>query len=297
MIRPTAFVLLATIAERARRTDSTIGGLTAGEALVGDYKSYGVSRQNYRSDLKFLEKSKILTIKVTNKGTIAKLIDDSIFDINIDEGNQQTNHQVTINQPSSNHQVTTNNNVKKDKNDKKTTLKQSSTSKQILMRDQTASVVMELSKVYVNLKQYEARKLIKDFGYDQVVGFISNATWYWSQRTGKNQYRIRKNRFIEKIEHFSTRENAQARIDEETRWELEATEKGGNGKVAKSSKDPVTSGDTSISFEDLPDDEKRSRLVKYISKIDSAGGPEKVDGPTRQRYDRAVSRLSELEVL
>jgi len=259
MIRPTAFVLLATIAERARRTDSTIGGLTAGEALVGDYKSYGVSRQNYRSDLKFLEKSKILTIKVTNKGTIAKLIDDSIFDINIDEGNQQTNHQVTINQPSSNHQVTTNNNVKKDKNDK-------NVKKEIKRR------VFFKKPSIEDVEQYFTELNCSGQG-EKFFDFYESKGWLIGNAKMKDWRPAVRN------------------------WARNTSVKGGNGKVVKSSKDPVASGDTSISFEDLPDDEKRSRLVKYISKIDSAGGPEKVDGPTRQRYDRAVSRLSELEVL
>lgn len=111
-----AFILLYVIAQRARRTKDEVNGLDIGEAMIGDYKEYGLTRMNYRSAIALLVRHHYVTIKATNKGTIAKIIDKSIYDINIDEDNQQKNHEVTIDQPSSNHQVTTNKNVKKNKN-------------------------------------------------------------------------------------------------------------------------------------------------------------------------------------
>jgi len=47
--RPTAFVLLYLIAKRAKRTiDHPDKSLEMGEAEIGDYESYGVTRQIYR---------------------------------------------------------------------------------------------------------------------------------------------------------------------------------------------------------------------------------------------------------
>lgn len=114
-----AFMLFTQIALRARRTDIfNISGLKPGEALVGDYRSIGLTRQNYRSALKRLEKWKIITTKATNNGTVATICNSEIYDINIWKGNQQINHQVTNGQPSTNQRQTTNKNDKKEKNDK-----------------------------------------------------------------------------------------------------------------------------------------------------------------------------------
>ena len=50
---PSAFMLLTQIALRARRTDSlNINDLKVGEALVGDFESIGLTRQEYRTALK-----------------------------------------------------------------------------------------------------------------------------------------------------------------------------------------------------------------------------------------------------
>jgi hypothetical protein len=55
--RPSAFVLLSLIAQRARRTNENIqDGLEIGEALIGDYKTYQATEQTYRTDKKYLEK-------------------------------------------------------------------------------------------------------------------------------------------------------------------------------------------------------------------------------------------------
>ena len=110
------FILLTAIAQRARRTDefNTLG-LEPGEALVGDYKEIGLTRQEYRSSLQRLEKKYgIISIKATNKGTIARLINSDIYHINQEDGNQPATNQ----QPTSNQPATTNNNGKNEKNEK-----------------------------------------------------------------------------------------------------------------------------------------------------------------------------------
>lgn len=104
--RPTAFVLLAIIADRARKMPMDINdGRDVGEALIGDYKQYGATPQSYRTDKKYLEMFKMTTFKTTNKGTIAKIVNSSIFDISrvsstnkLTDQQQATNMQATTKQ-------------------------------------------------------------------------------------------------------------------------------------------------------------------------------------------------------
>jgi hypothetical protein len=111
--RPTAFVLLYLIAKRAKRTnDHPDKSLEIGEAEIGDYESYGVTRQVYRTDLEWLVTNQLVTTKSTNKGTIVKLVNYEVFDINA----EQPTTKLTRNQPTTNQQLTTN---KNDKNEKK----------------------------------------------------------------------------------------------------------------------------------------------------------------------------------
>jgi len=120
-----AFMLFTQIALRARRTDIfNISGLNPGEALVGDYRRIGLTRQNYRTALNKLEKWKFITFKTTNKGTVATICNNAIYDINISDANQQVNQRLTNSQPTGNHQLTTNKNDKKEKNDKNVKNKQ-----------------------------------------------------------------------------------------------------------------------------------------------------------------------------
>lgn len=103
-----AWTLLSLVAYRARRTnDFNINNLYPGEALIGDYKKCGLkTRQEYRETLKRLIDWKFITIRTTNKGTIVKLINSNIFDINIEDNNHQNNHQTTIKKQINNHQTT-----------------------------------------------------------------------------------------------------------------------------------------------------------------------------------------------
>jgi len=119
MLDATAWKLLSIIAFRASRTGSTVYGLEPGEAFVGDYKNLKLTRSKYRTALKKLEKRGFITTRTTNRGTIAKLVDSEVYDINIEANNHQTDHQATTRRPSDDHQVTTNNNDKNVKNEKK----------------------------------------------------------------------------------------------------------------------------------------------------------------------------------
>ena len=94
--RPNAFLLLTQIAMRARRTDAfNAHGLEIGEALIGDYKSCGLTERTYRTAKKRLAEYGFATFKPTNKGTIAKLSNKSIYDINAEAGDEQSDGQTT----------------------------------------------------------------------------------------------------------------------------------------------------------------------------------------------------------
>lgn len=124
--KPKVFALLSQIAIRARRTNQlNFDDLSIGEALIGDHAACGLTRQEYRTATKQLQKRGLVTFRTTNKGTIAKILDSSIYDINLDT--EQPTNQLTVNQPTankkpeSNQQATTNNKEKKEKKEKTTT--------------------------------------------------------------------------------------------------------------------------------------------------------------------------------
>ena len=113
--RPTAFVLLTLIAKRARRTDtSNFDDLEIGEALIGDYETYGSTERKYRTDKDYLEKYHFSTFRSTSRGTVAKLVDTSIFDPNF----EISTNKLTGDRRTSDEQATTNKNEKKEKNEK-----------------------------------------------------------------------------------------------------------------------------------------------------------------------------------
>lgn len=116
---PNEWVLLTLIAYRAARTENRYEKLSPGQAKIGDYKNYGMSLQNYRTAKRNLEEWRLVTFKPTNKGTIATLLDSSIYDINPQTA-QQTSEHSTNKQPTN--KVTTNKNDKKEKNKKKPSL-------------------------------------------------------------------------------------------------------------------------------------------------------------------------------
>lgn len=106
---PWAFLLLWLIARRARRTNGHIDGLEPGEAFIGDYEKCGIpSRKAYRHALSILVKFKLVEIKKDEKnrkssskksgnwghmskhfgasrGTLVKILDTSIWDINYED--------------------------------------------------------------------------------------------------------------------------------------------------------------------------------------------------------------------
>lgn len=106
---PNAFLLLSQIARRARRTENSPDGREIGEAHIGDYKKAGIeTEKRYRTAKKVLEdfgyirivetrrslKGRLKNHKSTKngenratqratKGTLVKLLDSDIWDVNI----------------------------------------------------------------------------------------------------------------------------------------------------------------------------------------------------------------------
>ncbi len=121
-----AFRLLTIIAELARRYDGGADGLKTGEALIGGHENYDMSEQNYRSAKKILVRRQHLkiietcrtrtkvTTGVTTVGTKVKLLSSSVWDINLEEGNDRSNDQVTTDQRPTNDELRK---IKKDKKD------------------------------------------------------------------------------------------------------------------------------------------------------------------------------------
>jgi hypothetical protein len=143
---PNCFTLLSIIAYRASRNGNGLER-RPGEALIGDYENYGLSEQQYRTSKERLNNWKLATFKATNKGTVATLTDNSIYDINQKPNNEQNNITATDEQRTSNEQVTTN---KKDKNIKNERIK-----------ELTAACVDFLKCFPKKTKQRDAGKIFK----------------------------------------------------------------------------------------------------------------------------------------
>jgi len=109
MKEPNAFTLLSHIALRAKRNGSlNIHNLQIGEALLGDYRNYGMSEREYRTAKDKLQNWGIATFKGTNRGTVAKLTDSSIYDINIEDIDKQDDNPETNKRRTGDEQETTN---------------------------------------------------------------------------------------------------------------------------------------------------------------------------------------------
>ena len=72
--------------------------------MIGDHKSIGLSQRQYRTAKQNLEKWKISTFKTTNKGTVARIINSSIYDINLESSDKLPDKRPT-NKPTTNKKV------------------------------------------------------------------------------------------------------------------------------------------------------------------------------------------------
>ena len=107
--KPNAFLLLYLIASRAwRGGNGNPHNLSVAEALIGDFDACGLTRGKHRAALNQLKSMGYITTKTTNKGTIAKLVNTTIFDPNLILSEDSTTTKTT-NQSCENNQPTTTN--------------------------------------------------------------------------------------------------------------------------------------------------------------------------------------------
>jgi len=104
-----AFVLLFVIAYRARWHEGfNSHELEVGEALIGDYRACGMSHRQYRTAVEQLRKWGFATFTPTSKGTIAKIVDSSVFDIRPYPTDNQKDNQPTNDRQTGDKQPTNN---------------------------------------------------------------------------------------------------------------------------------------------------------------------------------------------
>lgn len=102
---PNAFLQLCQIGLRAKWKDDPISGLREGEAFVGDFWNAGIETEmKYRHAKKILVRCGLATFRGTNKGTVATLVNSSIFSLSEADRNEQ----ITTKQRPSNEQGTSN---------------------------------------------------------------------------------------------------------------------------------------------------------------------------------------------
>jgi hypothetical protein len=194
---PFAFLLLNLIAERARRETSIVCNLNIGEAYVGDHKSIGASRQQYRTALKVLVCKKFIEILATcrnrkksttdstTKGTKVRLLRSDIWDINIEDVNHITNHRATTDQPR----------TRKNKNEKeyKDTLLPE-TADALLKEKKNISISKKRKKTEpsplierdtgIFITEVEHQKLILSKGNEEILKTIYSEMSVWKDRQG-----------------------------------------------------------------------------------------------------------------
>lgn len=94
--KPKVWAVLSLIALRTRRTPSlSKSDPQMGEAFIGDLEACGLTESEYRTAKRWLRSRGIVTFKNTNKGTIARLVDTSIFDVNLGQIDGQGDGQMT----------------------------------------------------------------------------------------------------------------------------------------------------------------------------------------------------------
>lgn len=116
-----SYILLDFIAHHARREPNKILNLEIGEVFLGKdlvWRELKITAREYRTAKNNLEKWNLVTFESTNNGTVAKLIDKSIFDINVFQDDKQADKEKTTLRQTSDKLETTNNNDKKEKKDK-----------------------------------------------------------------------------------------------------------------------------------------------------------------------------------
>lgn len=93
--KPNANHLAMIIAERAKWEDCPITGLKEGQCYLGDYATIGLTEMQYRTAKKILKKIGFSSYVVTNKGTTATLLNNEVWDLNLEDSNRPTTNKAT----------------------------------------------------------------------------------------------------------------------------------------------------------------------------------------------------------
>jgi len=110
---PNAFRLAWVIAFRAQwRQGFNRHNLAMGEALLGDFRNYGMSHREYRTAKQQLRKWHFATFKTTNAGTIARLIDSRLFSSFPLEGDNPNDRRPTSDRQATDKRPTTTKNIR-----------------------------------------------------------------------------------------------------------------------------------------------------------------------------------------
>ena len=119
--RPTENHVLNCIVRFARRLPDPVHSLEPGECWLPNHANMGLTRQSLRTAISNLQKWQYITRRSTNKGTIVRLANSGVYDLNIPESTSDqpsTNQQTTNDQPATNQPATTDKECKKEKNGK-----------------------------------------------------------------------------------------------------------------------------------------------------------------------------------
>ena len=122
---PIANHVMNVIARRARRTKCLMSGLEIGECFIG-HKGLGITEAQYRTAKKQLKDWGLVEFKrgrrATDVGTVAKLLNSKVYDINLDDNNgssteeqRKNNGRTTEEQRKDDGRATTNKECKKER--------------------------------------------------------------------------------------------------------------------------------------------------------------------------------------
>ena len=190
--RPAALILLTLMARRARRQDGLDPKsgilLAAGESLLGDFKTIGLTERTYRTAKSDLQKVGLATFKATTKGTIGKIVNTAIYDINEERSDGQNDRQATDKttgkRRTGDGRATTNKEVKEVEEVKEVKLQLQAAAAEIfesLNPKQKAYIQRELDrKKPINPQAYAlaiAKKIINEGVDDNFQGGISNENY------------------------------------------------------------------------------------------------------------------------
>jgi hypothetical protein len=163
--KPISNHLALIIAKRARRTYCPLENLQIGECFLGDCKKIGITEQQYRTAKQQLTRINFATFRGTNKGTIAKLVNSDVWDINVTEGNEQTNGQATDKTTTNNETTTTNKNVKNKRTKESKELKEKSKEEPTPKIDLSKLTPLEELKLILNGDLTRVTQLDKNFHF------------------------------------------------------------------------------------------------------------------------------------